>query len=252
MNILLTNDDGIDAPGIWALYEALGAVGHKMFMVAPRYEKSACSHSITTRDPMRIHTHKEGVYSVTGTPADCVIFAFEEILRSETIDCVISGINAGQNLCDDILYSGTVAGAVEAARYGKRAVAISVTSYVNIHFDTGCKVLLKLLDAGILDFAGYREPININVPNIPFEQIAGYTVCVAGFGRYQNIMHKAKDHRGNDIYWLGGDHPVIDESDFEVDGHAIKEHKVAITPLEIDFTAYDKLAEMSKHLKGKL
>jgi len=252
MNVLLTNDDGIDAPGIWALHTALSKAGHKVYIVAPRLEKSACSHAISTRDPMRISEHQEGVYSVTGTPADCVILAFEQILQGVEIDFVVSGINTGQNLSDDILYSGTVAGAVEASRYGKRAIAISVTSYVNCHFETACKVLLKLLDAGILDFAGYREPINVNVPNIAFEKIAGYTVCVAGFSKYQNIVHLAKDHRGNEIIWLGGEKPLIEESDFEIDHHAIKEHKVSITPLEIDLNAYEKLAEMSRHFDDLL
>jgi len=248
MKILLTNDDGVEAKGIWALHEALTKAGHTVWIVAPRYEQSAKSHAITTRDPIRPELHQPGVYSVTGTPADSVIIAFEHLVKDEGIDLVVSGINAGQNLGDDIFYSGTVAAAIEAACYGKPAIAISITSYKNQHYHTASKVLIKLLDAGIMQFATYREPLNINVPNIPFEDITGYTVCQAGYRRYQNILHRAKDHRGGELFWLGGDNPLIDKSDYEVDGYVVKENKVAITPLKIDLNYYQKIKQMSAHL----
>jgi len=252
MNILLTNDDGIEAKGIWSLYETLVQAGHKVFIVAPRYEQSAKSHAITTRDPIRPETHQEGVYSVTGTPADAVIIAFENLVKDENIDLVVSGINAGQNLGDDIFYSGTVAAAIEAACYGKPAIAISITSYKSQNYLTACKVLLKLFDAGIMQFATYREPININVPNVSFEEITGYTVCQAGYRRYQNILHKSKDHRDNKLFWIGGNNPLIDKSDYEIDGYVIKENRVAITPLKVDFNHYQKIKQMSEHLAKNL
>jgi 5'-nucleotidase len=248
MNILLTNDDGIDAAGIWSLYNGFVKLGHNVWMVAPKFEKSAQSHAITTRDPLRIECKQLQVFSVSGTPADCVILAFEtilkEFLKDNKIDLVVSGINAGQNLGDDILYSGTVAAAVEAACYGYKAIAISTTSYKDQYYDTATTVLIKLLDNGIMDYLGYREIVNINVPNVPYADIQGVTICQTGFRRYQNIVHTMEDHRGNNIYWLGGDKPTIDKSDFEIDAYAIKENKVSISPIKIDLNDYEKINKM--------
>ena len=248
MNILLTNDDGIYAKGIWALHDAFTKLGHKVIMVAPKAEKSAQSHAITTREPLRLEKLEENVYSVSGTPADCVIIAFEHVLKDfltkNEIDLVVSGINDGQNLGDDVFYSGTVAAAVEASFFRQKAVAISITSFVDRIYDTAVQVLTRLIDQGLMDFMGYREIININVPNIPFEDIQGVVVSQAGFRRYQNSIHPGIDHRGNNYFWLGGDKPIIDVSELDIDYYAIKENKVSITPLKIDLNDYAKIKTM--------
>jgi 5'-nucleotidase len=248
LNILLTNDDGITADGIRVLHKYFTEAGHDVYIVAPKFEKSAQSHAVTTREPLRIEAETDRIYAVTGTPADCVIMAFEYILRDlipVEIDLVISGINAGQNLGDDVLYSGTVAAAVEAACYAKKAIAVSTTSYTNQRYDTASKVLLRLIDTGIMDFIGYREIVNVNVPNIDISEIQGITIAQTGFRRYQNIIKKHVDNRNKDIFWLGGESPMIDSSDYEIDSHAIIENKVSISPLRIDWNDYQKLKLMS-------
>ena len=252
MNILLSNDDGIHAQGLLNLKENLINAGHTVYIVAPEYEQSAKSHAISTRVPIRILRYNNNTFSVDGTPSDCIIMAFEHIIKEYfsaiNIDLVVSGINAGQNLGDDILYSGTVAAAVEASLYGCKALAISITSYFDYKFDTASKVLLKLLKNGIMDFIGYREIININVPNVSIEEIMGITTCQAGFRRYQNIVHKQNDPRGNDIFWLGGERPLIDKSNYEIDIHAIKENKVSISPLKIDSNDYKKIESLNDRM----
>jgi 5'-nucleotidase len=257
LNILLTNDDGITADGIMVLYKHFSAVGHDVYIVAPKFEKSAQSHAVTTREPLRIEAQTDRIYAVTGTPADCVIMAFEYILRELNpveIDLVISGINAGQNLGDDVLYSGTVAAAVEAACYGKKAIAISTTSYSNQRYDTAAIALIRLIEAGLMDYIGYREIVNVNVPNIDISEIQGVTIAQTGFRRYQNIIKKHTDNRNKDIFWLGGESPMIDSSDYEIDSHAIRENKVSISPLRIDWNDYQKIKPMSErfvHLFGE-
>jgi 5'-nucleotidase len=248
MNILLTNDDGIEAMGITALYDAFLDRGYQVIVVAPRYEQSAKSHAVTTRDPLRIERRGELSFSLTGTPADCVIMANEYILPEYAphikVDLVVSGINSGQNLCDDILYSGTVAGAVEGACYGIKSLAISLAHPNPDRYDTAVKALLSLLDDGITDYIGHRKILNINVPHIDFEQIKGYKVCQAGFHRYQNIIQKQIDHRGNEIFWLGGANPRLEDSKNEIDVKAVKDGYVSISPLKIDLNDYDMIAQM--------
>ncbi|MDX9870456.1 MAG: 5'/3'-nucleotidase SurE, partial [Candidatus Cloacimonadales bacterium] len=131
MNILLCNDDGIESKGIKILLDTFEKKGHKVFMIAPSTERSAMSHAITIREPLRIKQYSLNSWSVSGTPVDSVLVALEHLLVEEKIDLVISGINAGQNIGDDVLYSGTVGVAVEAMCLGYKAIALSITSYEN-------------------------------------------------------------------------------------------------------------------------
>ena len=240
MNILLSNDDGIEGKGIQVLAEVLEKDGHNVYVVAPLYERSAASHSITIREPLRVKQISEKSWAVSGTPVDCVLVAFEHILKDKKIDLVISGINAGQNIGDDVLYSGTVGVAIEAMCLGYKAIAISITSYENQIFETAANILEKLIASDISKLIGYRQIININIPNLPIEKIKGYKVCKTGFRRYQNIIHCHKDHRNREIFWIGGDTPVWDHFHENVDGAAIEDHYVSVSPLKIDLNDYEQ------------
>ncbi len=258
MNILLTNDDSVESEGIWILREELIKNGHNVFLVAPSIEKSATSHALTIREPLRIKPVKnpfnqkevlQNAYSVSGTPVDCIIIAFEEILKNQDkIDLVISGINAGQNLGDDLLYSGTVAAAIEAMCFGYKAIAISTTSYENQKYAVTAKVLNKLINKGIEQYIGHREILNINVPNIDETEIKGLRITQVGFRRYQNILFKDHDHRNREIFWIGGDNPIFEKSEHCLDFEAVKDDYVSISPVKIDFTNYDKLNKLETWL----
>jgi 5'-nucleotidase len=251
MNVLMTNDDGIHAAGIWALYDAFVEAGHDVWVIAPKVEQSAKSHSITTREALRIENLKNRVWSVSGTPADCILLGFEHILLTEPKpDLVISGINDGPNVGSDVLYSGTVAGAVEAMRFGYKAIAISLNEYNDQKYETAAKALLYLIDKGILDFIGHRELLNINVPNVAFADIKGYVVCQAGFSRYKNIINIGTDGRKKDVYWIGGAYEDQDheECEGEVDYLVVRENKVAISPLIVDYNNYEKIERMRGEL----
>ena len=262
MNILLVNDDGIESQGIWALYHSMIEKGHNVWIVAPQTEKSATSHAVTLRDPLRVEIVQDRVWAVTGTPVDCVIMAFEELLPLEfgvrssefgvlDIDLIISGINAGPNRGDDVLYSGTVAAAIEGMCYGYKAIALSITSHTEQIYETAVHAINYLLEKGIVDFIGHREILNINVPNVPIQDLKGYVICQTGFRRYLNVIKKQKDHRDKDIYWIGGYKPVYEESDYVLDYDATKANKVSISPLKIDYNSYDKMKDMEKWIKDR-
>lgn len=240
---MLTNDDGIEAKGIQVLAEVLRENGHNTFIVAPMLERSAASHSITIREPLRIKKYTHQSWGVSGTPVDCVLVAFEHLLKEEHIDLVISGINAGQNIGDDILYSGTVGAAIEAMCMGFKSIGVSITAYENQKYEVAAQILADLIAKNIMSLIGYREVLNINVPNIDKADIKGYKVCRTGFRRYQNILHHHQDHRKRDIYWIGGDHPIFDDTEEDIDGIAIANHYVSISPLKIDYNDYEKINE---------
>ena len=251
MNILIVNDDGIGSNGCWALFNSFHEKGHDVWMVVPKTEKSAISHAITLRDPLRIEKIQDRVWAVTGTPVDCVIMAFEELLPNDkslkgNIDLVISGVNAGPNRGDDVLYSGTVAAAIEAMCFGYKAIAISLTSDPPYIWDTAIHALFYLLEKGIADFIDYREILNINIPNVKIEELQGYAVCQTGFRKYRDVLLKQKDNRNKDIYWIGGYNPIFEQSKHEIDYYVTKEKKVSISPLKIDFNNYEKIKLMEK------
>ena len=248
MNVLLVNDDGIEAKGLWTLYDAFVAKNYNVYMIAPKIEKSAMSQAITTREALRIEKKQENVWSVSGTPADCVLLAFEYILKNEDIkiDFVVSGINAGPNLASDVLYSGTVGAAIEAMNFGYKAIAISIDDIVSHKYETAAEALLYLIEKGILDYIDHHEIININVPNIDFGDIQGYTICSTGFSRYQDVVFKSNDGRNREVFWISGADSIVETSKYEIDTYVIQENKVAISPLKIDYNNYEKIKIMEK------
>lgn len=250
MKILLTNDDGIDAPGIKALEKKLTESAHEVVVVAPDKEQSATSHSITLHQPLRIYKRAENRFAVTGSPADCVILA-EKVVLQDKIDLVISGINGGQNMGEDVLYSGTVAAALEAMFLGFKAIAVSLASYVDQKFDEAASVFNYLIENGLHNLIDNKEIFNINIPNLSLSEINGIRITQIGHRKYQDFVKEQLDPRGRKIYWIGGAKPVWEKRE-HTDFKAIDEKFVSITPMTPSFCraeAYPKLHHWAQKIK---
>lgn len=248
MNILLSNDDGFLAPGINCLREALMAVAH-VITVAPTQDCSGASNSLTLRNPLRLNTHGENFYSINGTPSDCVLLGFG--LYAKDPDIVISGINAGPNLGDDVLYSGTVAAAMEGRFLGFPALAVSLASAHRQpaqHYATAVKVVLQLLE----DINTYPDRsnmiLNVNVPDLPWEQVRGFQVTRLGYRHRSEPIIRTHDPRGREIYWIGSAGEVADSGE-GTDFHAVNNGYVSITPIHADLTRHQALADTRRWIK---
>lgn len=250
MNILLSNDDGFLAPGINRLREALAKVAH-VITVAPDQDCSGASNSLTLRNPLRLTTHSEQFFSVNGTPTDCVHLGLGLYVNEP--DIVISGINAGANLGDDVLYSGTVAAAMEGRFLGYPALAISLAAQHGgravQHYASAVQVALQLLP----HLAAYPDQgsmiLNVNVPDLPWEQIRGFKVTRLGNRHRSEPVIRAQDPRGRDIYWIG-EVGTADDAGEGTDFQAIEAGFVSITPLHADLTRYRALATTATWLEA--
>lgn len=239
--ILVTNDDGIDSDGIKTLANSLSSLG-EVIVVAPSTDMTAVSHSLTLHSPLRIEKRDENRYAVTGTPTDCVVLAINVLLQGVLPDIVVSGINRGANLGDDIHYSGTVAGAMEGAFYGIASIAVSLAGREQYDFQyaaqaakeiTG-KVLKSGLPRGML--------LNVNVPRGPIKGIALTRQASRSAGTEILINH---DPRGRPYYWVGYGR-ISWEQNAGTDFAAIKQGLVSITPIKNDMTNYSYLEELEK------
>lgn len=247
MKILVCNDDGIGAEGIFQLADALSEIG-EVTVIAPTTEQSAVGHSITMKVPLRYKKYnirnKFNGYAVDGTPADCVKFGIKNILH-ETPDIVVSGINHGANTAISIIYSGTVSAAREAAIMDCPAIAFSITDHNPTHFDFARKVAkdltLKVAQNGLKK----GTLLNVNIPNLPEEDIAGIMPTKQGHSKWDDIYEKRIDPYGNDYYWLTGSLTDFD-SDFQNDQIAVKNNYVAITPIHFDLTDYELFDDLKK------
>lgn len=201
---LLSNDDGIHAPGIHALYEAIKPLGN-VVVVAPHVEQSATSQSITIAKPLRVEKLKENFYAIEGTPADCVLFGMNEILGRKP-DWVLAGINRGANLGLDTLYSGTVGAALEGVLQGVRAMAVSShgTSFDSLKYETAGRIARMLIENEAELVGSHEGLINLNVPSIDFSEVKGIKAATLGRRVYEEYFIKGYDPRGRDYYWLGG------------------------------------------------
>lgn len=249
MKILLTNDDGIDATGINVLKKVLEADGHEIIVIAPTKEQSATSHSITLHEPIRIIERNSRDFAVSGSPADCMILASRVILK-EPVDLVISGINGGQNMGEDILYSGTVAAALESMFMGYRSIAISISSYSGQKFKTAAIFMRDFIRKGLHEMISENEVFNINVPNLEIEEIKGIKVTHVGNRHYQDFVKEQIDPRGRKVYWIGGAEPVWKDeagSDFKT----LYEGYISITPISPNFTVHSSLEKIESWLKDK-
>jgi 5'-nucleotidase len=247
MKIMLTNDDGINAPGIKTLKKVLEKAGHEIIVIAPTSQQSASSHSITLHKPLRIIKKSANEYAVSGSPADCVILASRVILK-EVPDLVISGINGGQNMAEDILYSGTVAAALEAMFMGYRAIAVSISSYSNQKFITAAEFMQEFISGGLQELIGKNEVFNINVPNLSRDKIKGVKITRVGNRHYKDFVREDTDQHGGKIFWIGGAKPLwqdVEGSDFK----ALYEDYVSITPISPNFTVEESLPKIREWIE---
>ncbi len=257
--ILLTNDDGFDAIGLKALIEALSPIA-KIIVVAPAKNKSACGHSLTLDKPLRLDSFDDDNYKVDdGTPSDCIFISLNNLFKDNyKPDLVISGINIGANMGEDITYSGTAAGAMEAVLQGVPAIAISQVCRnrcedVKNGFDfalakkTIADIAKKILDDKFP--LEKRKFLNINIPPISVEECEGIKITKAGFREYGNDTHRHYNPRGEEFYWIGL-HPLIWQKspDKNCDFEAIKANYVSITPIMLDLTSYNDIEKLNNWL----
>ena len=243
--ILLANDDGIDAAGLLALASALDGLG-EIVVVAPFEEQSAVGHSITIRDPMRVHPWPfEGASgplwarAVTGTPADCVKIACQRLLPRHP-DLVVSGINHGPNTAVNVIYSGTVSAATEACILGIPSIAVSHADWRPVDFEAAGVAARQIAERVLADGLPPGVLLNVNVPGGPPEAIAGTRVTRQAKARWEEEFEERRDPMDRPYYWLGGRFIDLDEG-VDTDLHAIREGYVSVTPLQIDLTAHSHL-----------
>ena len=233
--ILITNDDGVYSPGIQILAKRLRELD-EVVIVAPDRERSAAGHSMTLHRPLLIEQIREQVYSVNGTPTDCVNIAVKGLLPKAP-RLVVSGINKGPNMGDDVTYSGTVAGAIEARILGIPSFAISLSARENFLFadaaEVGLRVARMIIEQGMPD----ETLLNVNVPNLPVAEIRGTAITKLGKRVYHQMTVERVDPRGKRYYWIGGGEPEWTHEE-GTDFFAVGEKRVSITPLHLDLTDY--------------
>jgi 5'-nucleotidase len=246
-SILITNDDGIYAPGILQLYKSLNDIG-PVTVVAPLVEKSAVGHAITISDPLRVvEVERDGTffgYAVNGTPADCVKLGIQCIVEKKP-DIVVSGINLGPNTATNIIYSGTVSAAAEAVIMGIPGMAVSLTSFTSKDFSYAGKIASQLAKEILKNGLPEGTLLNVNVPAVLEGEINNIIVTRQGKGRYQEAFDKRTDPNNRTYYWLTGKKMLIDK-DADVDDLAVMNKNVSITPIHYDLTNYDFLEELNK------
>jgi len=248
MKILISNDDGYHAPGIIALAGALSELA-RVTVVAPDRDRSGASNSLTLDNPLRVHQQDNGFFRVEGTPTDCVHLAITGLLEEDP-DMVVAGINAGANLGDDVIYSGTVAAATEGRFMGLPAMAVSLAGQDMNHYKTACTVSCLLVEQLMVDPLPADTILNVNVPDIPWELVAGFEVTRLGHRHKAEPMVQGVDPRGRKIFWVG---PPGAEQDAGpgTDFYAIRNNMVSITPLQVDLTCYKALDKLA-HWVGSL
>jgi 5'-nucleotidase len=247
MNILLSNDDGYQARGLRLLVDALAPLA-QISVVAPERNRSGASNSLTLDYPLHAETAESGFIRVDGTPTDCVHLAITGLLEEEP-DMVIAGINAGANLGDDVLYSGTVAAATEGRFLGLPAIALSMNSHNPKHYETGARVAEELVASLLREPLAPDSIINVNIPDLPYESLKGYRVTRLGHRHKAEPVVRSVDPRGRTIYWVG---PAGAEQDSGpgTDFHAVREGWVSVTPLQVDLTRHSAIDSLGKWLTG--
>lgn len=246
MRILLSNDDGYQAPGLKALYEAISAFA-EVVVVAPDRDRSGASNSLTLELPIRANQTADGFIRVEGTPTDCVHLAITGLLTQEP-DMVVSGINAGANMGDDVIYSGTVAAATEGRFLGYPAMAVSLASHTPRFFDTAARVAVELVGRLCDRPLSSDSILNVNVPDLPYEELQGFVATRLGHRHKAEPVVKAQDPRGRAIYWVG---PAGAEQDAGpgTDFHAVRNGFVSITPIQVDLTRHQALLGLAAWLE---
>jgi 5'-nucleotidase len=253
MRLLLTNDDGIHAPGLAALERIAAVLSDDVWVVAPEMDQSGLSHSLSLNDPLRLREIGNRRFAIRGTPSDCVIMAVRRLLADKKPDLLLSGVNSGQNAADDVTYSGTIAGAIEGTLLGVPSIALS-QAYTysgdgrrDVPWETaethGPPLIRKLLEFGFPNEVLY----NINFPNRLPDAIAGVMVTSQGKLAHRLHIDERRDGRGNPYFWLAY-RPAPSASQPGTDLEALETGKVSVTPLRLDMTAYDLGDPLRHHL----
>lgn len=245
MRILLSNDDGYFAPGLSQLATSLADLGD-ITVVAPERNRSGASNSLTLDRPLYLRHAANGFMFVSGTPTDCVHLAVTGALDCQ-VNMVVSGINLGANMGDDTIYSGTVAAATEGYLLGLPAIAISLNSYEGKHFATAGRIAHELVQRFIQ--SPFAEPVllNVNVPDIPYEELRGVKVTRLGRRHKAEPAVKSVSPRGETVYWIGAAGPAADAGE-GTDFHAVENNWVSVTPLQIDLTHSEQVPDVRSWL----
>lgn len=236
--ILVTNDDGVHSSGIIALFRAMKELGDAV-IVAPDRERSAAGHSLTLHRPLKVEELRENVYCINGTPTDCVTIGINKVL-SKRPSLVVSGINRGANLGDDITYSGTVSAAVEGTIFGIPSIAFSVVSDRHFHFETAAHFAARIASYVLEHSLPYDTLLNVNVPNLPKDQIKGIRFTRQGKRVYDNSIQETFDPWGRKHFWIGGGQPYWERGE-DMDIDAIEAGFISVTPIHLDLTNHDAL-----------
>lgn len=256
MRILLSNDDGVYAEGIKALYQELKKLG-KVWVVAPLQEKSTTGHSLTLHKPLRMIPIRPHFYGVSGSPADCVYLGIRQVI-GDLPDLVVSGINRGANLGQDVYYSGTVSAAREASILGIPSLAVSLSvnfdkhhSDQELHYASAAKVALEIIKSLKNIELPKHTLLNLNVPDAPLNRIKGVKLARQGFRIYSGDILKRKDHRGKDYFWVGGKYKGF-RKEHDTDCDAVESGFASLTPLKLDSTDASFLSHLVKNGAGWL
>jgi len=244
MRVLVSNDDGVDAPGIRVLAERLAVVG-SVTVVAPDRDRSGASNSLTLDQPIRVSRMDDGRYRVAGTPTDCVHLALAGLLDFQP-DIVVSGINNAPNLGDDVIYSGTVSAAMEGRFLGLPAIAVSLAcqNHQAEHYETAAQAALVLMQRLLVAPLPADTILNVNVPDRPWNEIRGFAVTRLGRRHRSAPCIRERDPRGRPIYWIGPAGEAEDDGP-GTDFHAIREGSISITPIQVDLTRYQALEKVA-------
>lgn len=250
MKVLLANDDGVHAPGIRSLYQELSP-HHETTVIAPLEERSTTGHSLSLDKPLRLEKLEENIYGCSGFPGDCVLMGLGHVLKDNRPEVVVSGINRGANLGQDLYYSGTIAAAREAAFHKVSSIAVSLVfnSVQDVHrYEVAAKFIKQCLEVGLHKTCPPLTLININVPNIPMEEIKGCKFTEIGLRRYSEEIHKRIDARNREYFWIAGLYEGHNENKHS-DCEAVQNGYIAITPhslidgTEKDFSRLKKCIE---------
>lgn len=252
LRIFISNDDGYHAPGIRCLADHLAELGHEVFVGAPDRERSTTGHCLTLHKPLRAESVGEfysprvaKAWKINGTPCDAAKLSMNMLMDIQTIDVVVSGINRGPNLGTDVIYSGTVSAAVEGAIRGIPAIAVSLDSFDDLHYATAARYIGQLLTQVRWAEFPRHMVLNVNVPAVEFDQLAGVKISKLGLHRFRDIFEKRDDLRGKAYYWQTG---IIEnrEQAPETDVVSVREGYVSVTPIHFDMTSYDFMGPMQE------
>ncbi len=238
MQILISNDDGYFSPGLACLAQHLSAVA-EVVVVAPERDRSGASNSLTLSRPLNLRRAPSGFYYVDGTPTDCVHLAVTGMLDTQP-DMVVSGINSGANMGDDTIYSGTVAAATEGFLLGIPSIAVSLTGHEQVNYATAARVVVELVQRFQAEQHSQPWLLNVNVPDIPYDELQGIEVTRLGKRHKAEPVVKSSNPHGQPVYWVGAAGKAQDAGE-GTDFHAIAQKRVSVTPLQIDLTQYSQL-----------